>query len=256
MKAIFTYVKNKNNIGDMSCCPLDYFKFKMKKLSVDTRNFIKEMPDSDLLIVGGGGLMYFDSRYWNRALANAKIAIAWGFGINVHNDIDSNPVTESEIKNRFLFWGIRDWVAGQENPNWVPCVSCMHPKFLENHKIQHEYVRYDHYQYPIEDLNAPNLSNACMDVKKVISFLGSGSTVITTSFHGAYWATLLGRKVIVPNVYSNKFKHLKHQPLIVNKFEKGMEKDARYYPGALTECRITNVQYYNKIIDFLHEVSK
>lgn len=36
-----------------------------------------------------------------------------------------------------------------------------------------------------------------MDFNETVAFLGSSEVVLTTSYHGLYWATLLGRKVVV-----------------------------------------------------------
>lgn len=41
------------------------------------------------------------------------------------------------------------------------------------------------------------LTNSAMNLETAVSFLGSSEVVLTTSYHGLYWATLLGRKVIV-----------------------------------------------------------
>ena len=47
-----------------------------------------------------------------------------------------------------------------------------------------------------------------LDENKTIEFIGSGDVVVTNSYHGAYWATLLG-KVVVAFPWASKFYGLK-----------------------------------------------
>jgi hypothetical protein len=43
--------------------------------------------------------------------------------------------------------------------------------------------------------------------------------VVANTYHGAYWATLLGRRVIVAAPFSNKFFGFRHEPVIVRDME-------------------------------------
>jgi len=68
--------------------------------------------------------------------------------------------------------------------------------------------------------------------------------VVTNSYHGAYWATLLGRRVVaIPNM--SKMYRFKHAPVI------GRAQDWRKlaalavaYPEALAECRAANLAFF------------
>lgn len=47
--------------------------------------------------------------------------------------------------------------------------------------------------------------------REVIDFIASGETIVTSSYHGVYWAQLLGRRVIcLP--YNDKFETFQHRP--------------------------------------------
>jgi hypothetical protein len=74
---------------------------------------------------------------------------------------------------------------------------------------------------------------------------------VTSSSHGAYWATLLGRKVVgIPT--SSKFYSLHHPvPLSHPADWQRFMKLARSYPDALEECRAANRTFFTKVMDEL-----
>ncbi len=85
--------------------------------------------------------------------------------------------------------------------------------------------------------------------ESVIQFLASAEIVVTNTYHGAYWATLLNRKVIVIAPFSNKFMGFKYEPVIVRglKDVKDAVHDARRYPEALSDSRELNVAFYQRV---------
>lgn len=97
-------------------------------------------------------------------------------------------------------------------------------------------------------------------LEKAIKFLSEAEYIITNSFHGAYWATLLNRKVIVlpfskdGNIkFSDKFLTLKYKPVYIDSFE-GIEnfleeklKEAKNYKDALKDARTRNIEFYKKV---------
>jgi exopolysaccharide biosynthesis predicted pyruvyltransferase EpsI len=86
----------------------------------------------------------------------------------------------------------------------------------------------------------------------VIAFLGSAETVVTNSYHGAYWATLLGRRVVVVDPFSTKFFFLKHRPVIaaLQDYTKAISR-TRIYPESLSECREANLNFSVKVKNLL-----
>jgi exopolysaccharide biosynthesis predicted pyruvyltransferase EpsI len=91
--------------------------------------------------------------------------------------------------------------------------------------------------------------NLKTSVEAVAAFLGSAETVVTSSYHGAYWASLLGRRVVgIPT--SSKFYGLKHAiPLCTIEDWPRFEKLARSYPEALDDCRSANIAFAEKVKD-------
>jgi hypothetical protein len=57
----------------------------------------------------------------------------------------------------------------------------------------------------------PTLDNAAPTLEEVIKFIGSGSTVVSNSYHGVFWSLLLGKRVLcLP--FSKKFLHYRISP--------------------------------------------
>ena len=62
-----------------------------------------------------------------------------------------------------------------------------------------------------------------------------------------YWATLMGKKVILFSSFSNKFDSFKYHPV---RYSGDLEKDiaqAHTYPQALEECRKLNLAFFKKV---------
>lgn len=226
MKIACVYRLNTPNVGDLNCCPADYFDIPGER-----SDFEDPVPEADVLIIGGGGLLY--SEYHLKALAFSKArAIAWGLGLN-------GQVSVPDWLDAFDMLSMRDWEApfyGKKKPRWVPCVSCMSPLFDQDYAIEHPVVVYDHHDTPIEPPmpRVPRMHNFGCNMRDAVAFIASGETVMTSSYHGAYWATLLGRHVMVPNRWRTSFMWPKHPY-------------GHSHPDALAECRAAN-------IDFWHEV--
>ncbi len=84
---------------------------------------------------------------------------------------------------------------------------------------------------------------------EIVAFLGSAEVIVTDSYHGVYWGTLLGRKVVaVP--YSSKFYGFRHPPAYSR--NRGLDWRAealgvRVYPDALAECRSATREFYGRV---------
>jgi hypothetical protein len=128
------------------------------------------------------------------------------------------------------------------------------------------------------------MTNETNDLDQILDFLGSGETILTTSFHAAYWGTLLIRKVLA-FPFSNKFITMKPKLAIYpvrswnrerwqltvkgRKLFKLMNPDDIHtcntrgwkqyidsletYPDSLEECRDRNRWFYNLVMNELCE---
>lgn len=235
---------NSENCGDMSSSPMNYFKLPFcQKKCITSFNRDPKQLENEFTLFGGGGLFYhnwinFLDEY--SKIKKNKSAI-WGAGLNYHGERNNSHYPEF-VKN-FDLVGIRDYVEGLR---WVPCASCMDTSFNKEYPINNKIVVFEHVENNIET-DLPKFKNN-QTIEKAIAFLGSSECVITNSYHGVYWSTLLGKKVIaIPVEESSRFFFFKHPPLIKEKLSTDFSK-GKSYPNALKECREANVSFY---YDFL-----
>ncbi len=98
--------------------------------------------------------------------------------------------------------------------DYVPCVSAMAPEFDDIPDPQCEVVVFSHalksktLSVPSE---IPHLTNHMGTLKDTLLHLAKGEIVVTNSYHGTYWAMLMGRRVLcLP--FKDKFNHFRHPP--------------------------------------------
>ena len=235
---INVHVVDESNVGDLFSSPFKYFEFAQSTTTtIDIRHLDRELAtiaqqiqDGSLgdynhlcFIVGGGGLLF--PRFVNNfvALQQFKVQyqdripiqlIAWGIGQQIYRtDPDRQRYYQdfdySKYLQQFDLIGIRDFEHPDPNYHWVPCASCMSEKFDKPRSIQHEFVVFSHKKFQIKLGNFPRMTNGTHNFSQVLDFLGAGETILTSSYHGVYWGTLLGRKVLA-FPFSSKFYTLKH----------------------------------------------
>jgi len=246
----FHYKKGYNNVGDMYCNPSRYFDFdnisshcitKANSINLENRN----------IIVGGGGLIrrYFVKHTDLVSSSNYKNLIIWGIG---HNFGWKENMWWPEWMTNSSLWGIRDYIKGYEN-NYVPCVSCMHPAFDKSYKIKYDHGYFLHHfssKYKPQE-NDIVMYNDNTNFDEVIEFIGSCKTLITDSYHGAYWGLLLGKDVRVVS-WTTKFNNFKTKPVILDKIENWRKhKPIVPWPKYLKDCRTLNINFYKKVQNLL-----
>ena len=247
------YRKNTSNTGDKFTTPTKYFDFLQNVKTLD----ITELPldqfgiaiENKIVIFGGGGFIaqdYFKDYMKVLLEAKTKLLIGWGIGHNVHGGCE---ISYEEYKNsdKFDLLGVRDSTNFIE---WVPCASCMHGIFDKEFEIKNKVVIYEHKNFPMKNLNIdfPRMTNKD-SFEEVINFLGSAELVITNSYHGAYWATLLKRKVVVMQPFSSKFLGFRHPLVVANNFDITDIKNLPVYPNALKEAREANSKFAKKVLN-------
>ena len=133
----------------------------------------------------------------------------------------------------------------------------MHPAFDKTYKIKNDFVWFEHKKRLIDNRSfdvkpAPRMLNTGQNIEQIIEFLGSAETVVTNSYHGVYWATLLKRKVIcIP--WGSKFNMFKHPPLMANeKNWSEMIGTGDVYNDALKECREANLSFSKDVVNLIN----
>jgi len=256
------YRKNTPNRGDLASTPVEYFvpSINFKRLDIldcSAGNVVavRLLQNASVIILGGGGLLSHKkfSLQINYILNNfGDKVIIWGAGSNF---VSEEPVPVDLTKARLI--GIRDY--GSTNDfSWVPCVSCMNPEidfFLDDPT--------PNIQKPIGILennsgartarvgdcgisDVARFGNKKVSTYEILQFIFSCSLLVTSSYHAAFWATLLRIPVLgVPT--SSKFSFFRHTVKLVKKdgWVKHVE-DALVHPQALAECRMANLQFLVK----------
>lgn len=247
---ISIHAMDRSNIGDIASSPFNYFEtttpvYPMNFWDVDAGSTPPEKTFP--VILGGGGLYYAPTAIERLVISHRGPVIAWGIGRNGKLDDGNSGYLASE---RFALFGVRDWGVGHD---WVPCASCASPlfDFHREDKPEHPVVVYEHKDVPIDLQGLPCKRNSERNMEDVIRFLASGETVITNSYHGVYWAQLLGRKVLaIP--FSNRFTAFRFQPTLTT--EEGWRSDlkkATGHGGALDACRARTLEFARRVEDLL-----
>lgn len=238
LRFAFAHIRNTPNTGDQKCTPFPYFDFPSSAVF----NLDDEIPPCHAVIFGGGAI---EPRLRNDGLhrkVDAKYRIAWGIGTSRSGSKDHGPLVED-----LDLCGVRE--TTRQGGVFVPCASCMDPAFDKDYTIEHSVVAYLHavkgLAHPIENL--PTANNRT-PFEEAIAFLGSGETVVTNSFHGVYWATLLGRKVVcLP--FSSKFYGYLHPPTYARSENwLSVLPTAKAWPTALEDCRSLNRAFYRRVM--------
>ena len=172
----------------------------------------------------------------------------WGAG---HNSDDAADFVYPEELNKYAAVGMRDYNAGFE---WVPCASCMHPALRKKYTIKNPVIWFAHKKQLLKDRMfgkdpIPRFINSGANIEQTIELLGSAEVILTNSYHGAYWGTLLGRRVIVVGPWSSKFHHMRHRPSIIAADQNWSDvaDTTVAYPEALNECVNATEQFWNRI---------
>lgn len=238
---------DKDNVGDANCSPTFYFDIPNTKIiDIYDKNIFDMVNKSNNIIFGGGGLLAFEEKIKQILKIRNKKFITWGLG---HNKHDINKIKKSKIFEIFKLNGIRDFGL---DIDYVPCPSCMHNSFNVKREIKYPIVVYEHKHVKIDINKFPKRNNSGNDIESVLDFLGSAETIITNSYHGAYWSILLKRKVLmIP--FSSKFYGFKYKIPIVNviNWKESINK-TQIYNEALEESCFLNKKYYKKVLNVLN----
>lgn len=244
---------DKTNPGDKLGSPIKYFDFpkNTKVLEIESVTEPKNYQN-DIVIIGGGGLLsdFFEDNLENIIKSKPKKLIGWGIGHNYHGLTKIN----SFDLDSFDLVGLRDYGFGE---TWVPCPTCMSPLFDKKYNETEDIVVAEHARRPLDIRGYKKISFLNKELEDIIPFLGSAKVVVTNTYHGVYWATLLNKKVIIVNPFSSKFYGLKHKHPMASYLDWETKiKDTENYPNALKEAREACQMFYDSIKEELFNIQK
>jgi hypothetical protein len=260
------------NIGDRECTPFRWFA-ELADDQLDLRDAslngeVAERLSGEVVVLGGGGLFLplCWQLYVQPLLDRGNTVIGWGIGHH-HDNVHLGPdekvsdwstsvgrYRDDYPLERFRRLGVRDWNTGLR---WVPDASCMHPAFDAPYTVDHDVVVYEHGVLEPIPLAAPKMSNVGETAfEDVAGFLASGRVVVTNSYHGAYWATLLKRQALLWQPWCSKFLLLRYPlPWVGPDTWEQAAAEAPTYPGALAECRAANAAFADDVFADLRELT-
>jgi len=243
VKQLIEYINRRDmeNVGDIYSSPLKYFKYNSNYKIIDIYNITKLYNSNNIIILGGGGLFGTFDEIYN---IDCKNIIVWGAGYNIHYNSTASVAQVDTFLNKCMLVGLRDYNTKYE---YVPCSSCMLNGLKQKYDIRNRIVIFEHKDVPINIDGIPKIKNNYTNISHVLEFLGSAEFIITNSYHGVYWATLLNKRVLVIP-FSSRFDNFKHKPTIctVENYKTRME-EAISYNHSLEECRYINMNFAKKI---------
>lgn len=243
MKFALVSIKDTVNTGDKACSPYHYFDFE----DAGWFDLKDSIPEADIVIYGGGAIepKLRTEKIHHRVSARCKVA--WGIGTS-----RSGRKNNLDLVDDLDLCGVREYNRDLENninTSYVPCVSCMSPLLDIPYKEDMEVAIYEHgAKSNLPEFNGiPKINNRA-PFDEAIEFIGRSQYVITNSFHGTYWALLLGKKVIC-FPFSSKFYGYKYSPYYATEDNwKDAFNKAKSYPSYLEECRVINRDFYERIL--------
>ena len=258
-----------SNVGDAFCPPFIYFPFKDKRyVDIVNINETTIFGMYEIIILGGGGLGrdFFKNKIEILLSLKKKFRlkiIGWGLGYDIvssksHDLISNTNNLISNIFDDFDLVGTRVYLENnsyKSNYFYVPCSSCMHDAFYsirEQNKKNKKIGVYSHKRVSLNKFfpDYDHLTNEGMDLLKVLNFMSSYEFIVTNSYHGVFWATLLNKKVICAPFKSGLFS-FKDKPYYLNKYfidDQALDS-AKIFPNALEESRNFNFIFYKHIYE-------
>jgi len=231
------YHHGSRNVGDANSAPTLYWDFGEPVRRIGYREPIP--GESSAIIVGGGVLpTEFDA-----GMLIDRPKILWGIG-RTSPRLSKHHYQAGDFSCYDLV-GLRD-VIPEAGYAWVPCSSCMSPLFDRSYAPVHAKVVYDNPEKcPLLANGYPYLSNTVATMREAVAFLGSGETIVTSSYHGMYWGLLLGRRVVVVP-FGAKFFGL-DVAIAWATPDTWLKMEGIAHPGFLNRCREANQAFFIRV---------
>lgn len=256
-KLHFIHHLDYDNIGDWLASPLNYFAdYFVDRYSIvfHTLEYIKwnEIAPDDAIILGGGGLLENEpliQEWINHMLDICGCVIAWGVGF--HRRDEHIPILPEIDYSKFTMITVRDFEhpAGLE---FLPCVTCMLPQLNKKRDIKREIGVINHKDYALVESGFPILDNS-VGIDEMTDFIAESETILTTSYHAAYWSLLMGKKTIIAYAWANKFKYFKCKPVILDEVSittvsaAMANEETGSYNDWLDECIKMNLAFFERV---------
>ena len=247
------------NVGDWWSPPGRYFPFKPSPV-LDIINSNQIPNNKEIYIIGGGGL---GRPFFREHLERLKRKdrqyklIAWGVGSDIEENkegiIFKDLINGKDLLGNY-FDGFDEVGTRVYDPKkthtWVPCASSMHPSFFNyRDKLPNKKIGvYLHKRVPLKNIEINQydfITNDGQNIDEKLDFLSYYEFIITNTYHGVFWGTLLKRKVLCIPFKSGLYS-FKHSPHYISDILKTSDLDMCVkYENALEECRAANINFFS-----------
>lgn len=242
---VFQHIKDTANVGDRACTPAQWLPFGPSIV----QSIGETVPPCDVAVFGGGQVYAsVVAAVVNHAQA-ARHCVTWAIGMRAAR----RRVPDADrFKARVSLIGCRD--IDVPDTHYVPCASCLAPPLKSPAPPQHDVVLYLHAKKSADlqrPLGIPSRTNHTGTLDEALAFIASGQTVVTNSFHGTYWAMLMGRRVLcLP--FSGKFNVFARMPALADPANwQGDLHRAFALPDYLDHCIAANHAFHAKVMNLL-----
>lgn len=243
---VFQHRKGSRNIGDRECCPAYWLPFDAQKT---VQSLTDTVPPCDLAIFGGGQIYASAVEAVTQRAAAARHCVTWAIGLQAaKRKVDG----ADQFQARMSLIGCRD--VGIKGTEYVPCATCLAPGLQTATAPTRGAVLYLHATKSdaVERPDGiPCRTNHDGTLNEALAFIAAGETVITNSFHGTYWAMLMGRKVLcLP--FSAKFRGFARMPALADPGNWRADLPRAYaLPGYLDDCIAANYAFRDKVMNLI-----
>jgi len=270
----FEKINSSGNTGDWICSPYNYFIDFFSQYTCIVHSIWavlwQEIEENDIVIYGGGGLLDNSNELnnqFNSILRKCRNVIIWGAGTHKYREDNIFQIPSADIPidfDRAAFSGIRDFEHPYNQP-FIPCVSCLHPAFdIEKSAINIERnigVIASALENSFIISNAPSTINNALPIGAIVEYILSSNIILTSTYHGAYWSQLLGRKVILPEsrICVDKYRYFKYKVGLFKdeifdevkllNISSGIPEQLNF----LNEARALNMEFFIKVRNFIEE---
>jgi len=262
------------NLGDWIASPYYYFTDFFSRytcvLHSDWSVLWHEIERDDIVIFGGGGLLDNSDALnvvLNRLIDKCDNVIVWGAGTHKYtdNNIFNKKTAITPINyEKLALCGVRDYQHPTGLP-FLPCASSLNPAFLTKQADVPIKRKIGTIKSALESTFAvsglPSSVTNAEPIQVIVDYILSSEVILVSSYHGAFWSLLLGKKVILPatRLGVDKYKYFRYPVAFYDK-DKYDEQELLALaatiptpPDFLSESRMLNLEFFNKVRNLIEE---
>jgi hypothetical protein len=257
-KILYSHRVDEKNPGDMYSTSKEYFPLHKHHQTCDVFKFKsnEQIKGKFAAHITGGGDILVSDKWYNYITeitkwANAPLNVVWGAGVNLeHSKIIDH------LNKYYKLIGTRTYSTNYPSSKFefVPCASVMNKLLDKEYKLQNEVIVINHFKRNVKGL--PNndwlqFTNRQYNIETMIKHIGSAETVVTNSYHAAYWAMLLNKKVYSYIEQDDcKLSTFKHKPIYFKEDSPPSFDETKIdYSDMKQEYRELNNNFFNKVLN-------